>query len=154
MFRKQYAYRTESPEVKKQGRIYAFGVPAITALPDGRLLVLEREFYVSEGYIGSWVKNKLFVVNPAEATPITASTDLASLPDSDFLQKQLLTTFTTSLKLKTRDLANYEGMCLGPKLEDGRQTLLLISDAQGGFGNSLYKMKDFLQVLLLDNLGD
>ena len=29
-------------------------------------------------------------------------------------------------------LANYEGMCLGPTLPDGRRCLVLIPDSQGG----------------------
>ena len=45
--------------------------------------------------------------------------------------------------------ANYEGMCLGPKLNDGRQTLILINDSQAGAGNSLYRLKDYIKIIIL-----
>ena len=60
-----------------------------------------------------------------------------------FLQKQLLTRFMTS----ALNLANFEGMCLGPKLADGRQTLILIADSQGGKSGLT---GEYLKVFLLD----
>lgn len=101
---------------------YVFGIPAITALDDGRLIVLEREVYVPGGNyfqkaMGSFTRTCLYVVDPVN--------DKAGI-----LQKQLLTSFTTG----ALNLANYEGMCLGPVLSDGSQSLLLIADSQGGQG--------------------
>ena len=58
------------------------------------------------------------------------------------LGKELLASFTTS----ALNLANYEGMCLGPVLPDGRRTLLVIADSQGGM-NGL--TGEYLKVLLL-----
>lgn len=46
------------------------------------------------------------------------------------LSKKLITTFSTS----SMNLANYEGMCLGPDLPGGWHTLVLIADSQGGQG--------------------
>lgn len=41
---KQYAYRMDEPMANKKSSNYAMGVSELTALGDGRLLVLEREF--------------------------------------------------------------------------------------------------------------
>ena len=120
----RFFYRTTVPlipeNLSKSASAYVFGVPAVTALDDGRLIVLEREVYVPGGNvfqkaIGSFTHIALYVVDPVNDT-------------AAFLQKQLLTEFTTS----SVNLANFEGMCLGPKLADGRQTLILIADSQGG----------------------
>jgi hypothetical protein len=47
------------------------------------------------------------------------------------------------------NLANYEGICLGPKLDDGRQTILLINDSQSRRGNALYRLKDYIKTIIL-----
>lgn len=94
----------------------------MTVLPDGRLAVLEREVYVPGSGLfaklaGSFTENSIYLVDPAHCT-------------AGILEKTLLTRFRTS----ALTLANFEGMCLGPKMADGRQTLLLIADSQGGSG--------------------
>ena len=40
-------------------------------------------------------------------------------------------------------------MCLGPKLANGRQTILLIADSQNRTGNAFFHLKDYIKVLLL-----
>lgn len=126
----QYYYHTDSPtKHNKKHRHYAFGVPAITALPDGTLLVLERELYVSKNYLTSSITTKIYRIIPSE----------------DSYNKTLITKFRT----RFNKLSNYEGMCLGPKLPDGTQTLLLICDSQNRYGNSLYHLKDKIRVILL-----
>lgn len=144
----QYPYITDAPTVRKQPKLYAYGVPALTAMDDGSLLVLEREFYVASKYFGSYVRNKLYRTEPLQSQPITFDTDIATMPPSGFIPKTLLADFKTTL-LGSPGLANYEGMCLGPKLPDGRQTLLLISDSQDNYGNSLYHLKDYIRVITL-----
>ena len=61
---------------------------------------------------------------------------------SAVLPKRLLVEFTT----RASNLANYEGMCLGPMLKDGRKTLILIADSQGGY-NGL--TREYLKVIIL-----
>ncbi len=128
-------YRTDAPTVKKQGRNYAFGVSAITALRDGGLLLMEREFYVARHFLGSWVKIKIYRV------------DLRKKAADGCLQKELVVTFQNRLNAFNRNIANYEGMCLGPQLSDGRQTVILVSDSQGNFGNRFFHLKDYVRVL-------
>lgn len=141
-------YITDEPAIKHTPRLYAFGVPALTALDDGSLLVLEREFYVAQNYLGSYVKNKIFHVgSQALGSFRNEKNDKGGVQG---LVKSFLGGWTTHLNLTRHNIANYEGMCLGPKLKDGRQTILLISDSQGGYGNSLFHLKDYLRVGILE----
>ena len=61
---KQYIYETDSPILNKKYKTYTFGVPAITILDDGRLLIMERELCIKKNYINSFTKIKIFIVNP------------------------------------------------------------------------------------------
>lgn len=76
-----------------------------------------------------------FLVNPSNEKRISALDPLNQ--DSPFVKKQLLTEWKTSLSLVKRSFANYEGMCLGPKLEDGSQVLILLSDSQNQYAGVL-----------------
>jgi len=134
----RYLYRCEKPvipeEASRNATAYVFGVPAITVLPGGQLLVLEREVYVPSGKLSEKARHSstfhaLYLVDPLHDT-------------SHILQKKLLTRFST----KAVNLANYEGMCLGPQLPDGRWTLLLIADSQGGMDGLT---GEYLKVFLL-----
>ena len=58
------------------------------------------------------------------------------------LEKKLLLSFNTY----ALNLADYEGMCLGPVLPDGTQLLLLIADSQGGMGGLV---GEYLKVIKL-----
>ncbi|MBP5229232.1 MAG: esterase-like activity of phytase family protein [Bacteroidales bacterium] len=113
---------------------YVHGVPALAELDDGRLIVLEREVYVPNGNVlvkalGARTWTKLYLVDPVN-------------DKSGILRKSLLTSFITS----SLNLANFEGMCLGPKLEDGSQVLILIADSQNGSGGLT---KEYIKVLLI-----
>ena len=145
----QYAYRMDKGRSEDFGKIYVFGVPEITALPDGRLLVLEREADVSNGYLSSEVICKLFLVDPTQGWQIDSSTELRLLDANRFLVKKLIATFTTKLTPFKQTFANYEGMCLGCQLPDGSRTLLLVSDSQGGYGKGPVHLKDYIRVLVL-----
>lgn len=143
----QYLYETDAPEASRPARSFAHGVPSITALDDGRLLVLEREILVAEHGVGSYVINKIYLVQPDAASLLTADADInAATP----MQKHLMTEWKTSISANHQNLANYEGMCLGPKLKDGRQTILLIADSQNGYGNALFRLKDYIRVGIID----
>ena len=144
----QYAYRMESGRQNKLGKYYCMGVPALTALPDGRLLVLERELNVSKAYLNSEVICKIFLVDPATSWQIDSSIDMKTLDHKYFVVKQQVASFKTQLNPVKNSFANYEGMCLGRELLDGRQTLLLINDSQAGSGWGPYRIHDFIKVLV------
>lgn len=154
----QYAYRTEPPTATHPMRLYAFGVPEMTALPDGSLLVLEREVAVRPRFDGSFVKHRLFSIHPGETEPLHLQPEqagsqvpLSALPPEAFVEKRLVGEFTTRLKIIGRkDLANYEGMCIGPTLPDGRQTLIFVADSQNRMGNALFRLKDYIRVAIIN----
>lgn len=129
-----YFYKTDAPTTARKASTYAFGVSDICALDDGRLIVLEREFFVPKRKIGAWVRCKLYVADPSQAQP------------NDTLSKTELLQFRTRLTLFKRNLANYEGMCLGPELADGSRVLLLVSDSQNRYKGIL---KDWLKTIVI-----
>lgn len=145
----QYAYRMDRGKSKDFGRLYIYGVPELLALPDGKVLVMEREAHISANYLNSQVTCKLFEVNPPQSWQIDSSTDLSKLDTNRFLVKKLLASFTTRMTPIVRTFANYEGMCLGCRLDDGRQTILLVNDSQAGYGKGPIRLKDYLRVLIL-----
>lgn len=145
----EYAYRMDRGRTEDFGRTYVYGVPEMTALPDGRLLILEREANVTAGGLSSDVHCKLFIVNPTEGYPIDSSISLPMLDPNRFLIKRLLLSWTTVAQPFKMTWANYEGMCLGRTLNDGRRTLLLVSDSQGGYRKGPFQLKDFIKVIVL-----
>lgn len=145
----QYAYRMDRGMDNDFGMTYAYGVPALCALPDGRLLVLEREANVSNGYLSSDVYCKVFIVDPNNEEAIDGSTDFKDFDPNKFMTKELIARFSTKLNPFVHTWANYEGMCLGRTLADGRQTVLLINDSQNAFGIGPIRLKDYIKVLIL-----
>ncbi|GAB6975781.1 esterase-like activity of phytase family protein [Prevotella falsenii] len=131
----QYAYKMDKSTVNKPAMNYAMGVADMVALDNGMLLVLERELYVAPKKLGSFVKNKLYSVDTNTAQQIDSDNPLTDA--SPYMQKQLLAEWKTSLTLFRQDFANYEGMCLGPKLNDGSQVLILCADSQNQYGGIL-----------------
>ena len=122
----RYLYMMDQPVISddqvSSAQAYVHGLSAMTALEDGRLIMLEREVYVPGGSIiekalGAFTLSTLYVVDPLK-------------DKGGILEKKLLTRVVTS----ALNLANYEGMCLGPKLSGGRQALLLVADSQNGQG--------------------
>ena len=120
----QFLYEADAPTKNGVGAAaYVFGIPALAAMDDGRVLVLEREVYVPSGGIfekafRSFTRMHLYVVDPSGAAA------------GSLLPKQAVASWSTS----ALNLANFEGMCLGPTLSNGSHNLLLIADSQGGSG--------------------
>lgn len=147
----QYAYRMDRGQSSDFGKIYVYGVSEMAPLPDGRLLILEREANVTHGGLSSTARCKLFWVNPQESEQIDSNTDLKTLDPNIFLDKHLLADWTTQVQPFHLNFANYEGMCLGRTLNDGRQTLLLVNDSQGGYRKGPFRLKDYIKVIVLSN---
>lgn len=145
----QYAYRMEPPALRTNVKYYAHGVSEMTVLPDGRLIVMERELSIPSGYLGALCRIRLFVVRPEPSALILATDTLSHLPRDRFLSKTAIADFTTHLNTTSWDYANYEGMCPGPTLSDGRATLLLVCDSQAAAGNSLYRLRDYIRLVIL-----
>lgn len=122
----RYLYQMDAPTFSSEGTSqYVHGISAMTALDDGRLVVLERETYVPSNPMQSRGIAKLYIVDPVH-------------DGAGILRKSLLTAIDTNVT----NLANYEGMCLGPTLSDGSRCLILISDSQA-------TAMEYLQVLTI-----
>ena len=139
-----YAYQMDQPSTHKKADIYVMGVSELCALPDGQLLVLEREAFIPKIKIGAFCKCKLYQINPLNSENFSMKENISS--DTPFLKKKLLTEWKTSLSLSKRSFANYEGMCLGPKLENGSQVVILLSDSQDQYAGVL---KDWFKTIVI-----
>ena len=139
-----YAYQMDQPSTHKKADIYVMGVSELCALPDGQLLVLEREAFIPKIKIGAFCKCKLYLVNPLNSENFSMKENFSS--DTPFLKKRLLTEWKTGLSLSKRSFANYEGMCLGPMLEDGSQVVILLSDSQDQYAGVL---KDWFKTIVI-----
>ena len=130
----QYWYVTDSLVTDVPEGKCTLGVSGLAALDDGRLVVLERQVQKTSSGIGSYVRVRLYLVNPPAHQP------------GDELDKQLLTEFRTRINLTRRSFANYEGLCVGPRLADGRQVLLLVADSQNQYKGYL---RDWFKTIVL-----
>ena len=139
-----YAYQMDQPSTHKKADIYVMGVSELCVLPDGQLLVLEREAFIPKIKIGAFCKCKLYLIYPLNSEVFSMKEMFSS--DTPFLKKRLLTEWKTGLSLSKRSFANYEGMCLGPMLEDGSQVVILLSDSQDQYAGVL---KDWFKTIVI-----
>jgi hypothetical protein len=105
------------------------GLVDLAALPDGRLLALERATYGRRSALdpGGFV-SRIFLLALEDATDVADRARLAGLtPGRDYrpVGKTLLWRRDSGL---FDGLQNFEGLALGPVLGDGRRSLLLVSD--------------------------
>ena len=112
---RQFRYQTDRVEGSRFSGLAISGVAGLCALGDGTLLVLERE--MSQ-------KSPLFPSFRARLYEIDLNAD------SNEPQKRLLWEENTMF-------ANYEGICLGPKLKSGMRSLILVSDGGGNADENL-----------------
>ena len=111
------------------------GVADLCALPDGSLLVLERELsFNSTSAIGIALGSNLLgwklyhIADPSLATDVQ---DYSALTNGIWAaeSKTLLASDGWSLT----SYGNFEGICLGPRLSDSTVSVVLISDSGDGY---------------------
>lgn len=117
----QWAYVTDpisadSPLITQERS----GVSDLVALPDGRLLVLERE--LGGSFLPDY-RSAIYLVD------FDGATDVSSL--AGLIGQSYAPVGKTLLWKGDFQFENYEGIGLGPVLEDGSISLLLISDDGG-----------------------
>lgn len=118
----EYVYRLEPAEAPDDfgDARRAMGLSEILAMDRRRLLLLERGYALAEdGRVHQ-------VIRVFEATVPFRPT-----PGRAWLEKSLvldLSSIVGEFGEGYQKLDNYEGMCFGPVLEDGSQTVLMISD--------------------------
>ena len=101
---RQFTYEVDPPGGRAFMKRTFSGVSELVAMPDGSLLVLEREFSVK---ILPSFRIRIYRIVPGEK----GKTLVWEAPST---------------------LSNYEAVCLGPRLQDGRQSLVLVSDGGAG----------------------
>ncbi len=121
----QFAYVTETSAFRTHGG--GTGVSDLALLPNGELLVLERVV----GLFGLSVK-----IFRAE---LRGATDVSAFPA---LEGANYTPATKTLIFSRATLANnFEGIALGPTLEGGWRSLILIADSGGGTTHFLMPLR-------------
>lgn len=166
-------YQMAAAQLSQQARYYLHGVPALCLLPNGALLVMERELSVPRFFVGAKCNIRLRLVPQTELSRIYAAANVSSndqlLRHSPLASSNLsaggvenfgrglnpvsateVASWHTRLDVFHRNFANYEGCCLGRQLSDGRQTILCVSDAQGGAGRWGVHLRDYIRVVVLD----
>lgn len=144
----QYAYKTYGLNTPlAYHNVQRSGVAGLCALPDGQLLVLERE---CSGMTANQDPNSLwdglathFTIAVCLADYSNAS-DVSTLPSLDGATYVPVskTNITGDLNTSTK---NYEGICLGPRISDEKTALLFVSD--GGSSAGKYVMSKILSGL-------
>ena len=128
----EWAYETQPIGTAKDSSTRS-GVSGLCALPDGTLLVLERRCY--DGGFFPDFNIRIYQVNFSGATDVSA---LSSLKGATYTKttKTLLWQYTHG-----NDMPNYEGMCLGPSLNDGSCVIVLVSDGGSYAEEGVFTLK-------------
>ncbi len=106
------------------------GVAGMAALPDGRLLVLERA-------VGRVIRLSLHLIDPSESLTAEEPNDA----DSSTAPGIALTRQTLWVRDTMDFRENYEGIALGPRQADGSLTVLLVSDNAGKTEHLVYGLR-------------
>ena len=131
-----YHYEPDAPISRK----HVYGVSALCALSDGRLLVMERQIRVPKLKVGAKTLTRIYEV---ESIQQDSTKQQAPTKGQDLLKKKLVTEFRTRLTITSRKFANFEGFCqVSPSL------LLLIADSQNQYKGVL---RDWFRLELLDD---
>ena len=132
---REYAYRADA-----LSRLDGFGeamgdsgVADLLALSDTELLVLERGYVEERTAVSPRRANtiRLYRVTLEDAAEVTGRVSLRQQPPTAVLRKTLVfdaATVAARLSEPLRALENFEAMTFGPRLPDGRTSLLLLSD--------------------------
>ncbi|HEY0040680.1 MAG TPA: esterase-like activity of phytase family protein [Flavisolibacter sp.] len=118
----QYAYRL-GPVVQEpisEGLFIVNGITDILAINDHQLLVTERSF--STGRLGNNIR--VYLVDITGADNISSVTSLNKTPPLKPLQKKLV----LDMDRLGRLIDNIEGATFGPRLPNGKRSLLFLAD--------------------------
>jgi hypothetical protein len=128
----QWCYQTEKNPSVNLGNKRVCGIAELLVMPNGKLIALERRLKVAKWRIPSIVCG-LYEI---DFTGATDTSNIQKLCDADIkrVSKKCLYSANTGF-------AVYEGVCFGPKLNDGTQTLILVSDGDEGASSRVMSFK-------------
>jgi hypothetical protein len=124
---KQFAYQLEHITKPAKGNINLNGVTAVLEYKENHFFIIERTYQNGYGSHGNIVR--VFDVFLDESA--TNVLDIQSLKKTDFipLKKRLVFNFEDIRDQLTEGIIdNIEGITFGPKLANGNQSLILVSD--------------------------
>ena len=123
---KQFAYFLDTVAKKPKGIFSVNGLTDLVEFGNNKFLVIERSYSSGLGNRGNTIK--IFNVDASKATN---TLNMDSLKDRIFVPatKELLFDFEEFRdRLTDESVDNIEGITLGPKLPNGHQCLILVSD--------------------------
>lgn len=124
---KQFAYQLEKIDKPAKGKVNLNGVTAILEYEKNNFFVIERTYQSGYGSYGNVVRIFKATIN----NKCTNTLSIQSLKNENYipLKKELLLDFKTiENKLTNKIIDNIEGITFGPKLLNGNQSLILVSD--------------------------
>lgn len=124
---KQFAYQLEHITKPSKGDINLNGLTSILEYKENHFFIIERTYQSGYGALGNIIR--IFDASVDETT--TNTLDIQSLKETDFipLKKRLVFNFEDVRSELTEGIVdNIEGITFGPKLENGNQSLVLVSD--------------------------
>ena len=123
---RQFAYKLDGIAKLPINYFAVNGLTEILEYKQDKFLVLERSYSAGYGSHGNTVK--IFEVDASEATNTLAFERLKE-EDYTLAEKKLLFNFKSVKDQLTNEIVdNIEGMCFGPQLGTGVQSLILVSD--------------------------
>lgn len=128
----QWCYHTEKNPSINLGNKRVCGIAELLVMPDGKVIALERRLKVAKWRLPTIVCG-LYEIDFTNATDTSAIPKLCEA-EIKRVEKKCLYTANTGF-------AVYEGMCFGPKLNDGTQTLILVSDGDEGAASRVMSFK-------------
>ncbi|TRO65311.1 esterase-like activity of phytase family protein [Christiangramia sabulilitoris] len=123
---KQFVYKLDGISKFPINYFAVNGLTEILEFAPDRFLVLERSYSAGYGSHGNTVK-----IFEADASKASNTLQLEKLAGEKYkiAEKKLLFNFNSVKKELTKNIIdNLEGLCLGPLLENGKQSLILVSD--------------------------
>ena len=109
------------------------GVPSLCALPDGTLLAMERRCYA--GGLFPDFQIRIYQIDFTGADDISSISALTNATVKHVSKTQLWS-YTHG-----NELPNYEGMCLGPRLNDGSSAIVLVGDGGSSGKKGIFTLK-------------
>lgn len=141
---KQFAYQLEHITKPSKGEINLNGVTSILEYRENHFFIIERTYQSGYGNYGNSIK--IFDAHIDETT--TNILEVESLKETNFtsLKKRLIFDFEDVRDKLTKGIVdNIEGVTFGPKLANGNQSLILVSD-----DNFQLYGKQLNQIILLE----
>lgn len=126
----QYEYQTGGVH----GAAGQIGLCDLAALPDGRLLSLERS--AAQGLSGKRsIRSRIYLIDAADATDVSQPPYIAGLVNQS--PGKVSKTLLYDGFVCDADGENFEGLCVGPELSPGRFAVLgVVDNTDGGVGVS------------------